>query len=46
MRVVVGEDADELDRAIRESADDADLQERIRGFLGLDWAPRPPTPRD
>jgi NAD(P)-dependent dehydrogenase (short-subunit alcohol dehydrogenase family) len=46
MRVVVGEDADELDRAIRESADDADLQERIRGFLGLDWAPRPPAPRD
>lgn len=42
MRVVVGDDAAELDRALRTSADDAEFQERLRGFLGLDWPPVPP----
>ena len=42
----VGDDAAELDRAIRTSADDAEFQERLRGFLQLDWAPAPPTGRD
>jgi len=46
IRVVVGDDAMELDEAIRTSADDAEFQERLRGFLDLDWAPQPPTPRD
>jgi len=46
IRVVVGDDAVELDEAIRTSADDAEFQERLRGFLDLDWAPQPPTPRD
>ncbi len=46
IRVVVGEDAAELDRAIRTSEGDAEFQMRIRGFLGLDWAPRPPAPAD
>ena len=46
IRVVVGDDAAELDRAIRTSADDAEFQERLRGFLQLDWAPAPPAGRD
>ncbi len=45
IRVVVGDDAAELDEAIRTSADDAEFQQRLRGFLDLDWAPRPPDPR-
>ena len=44
--MVVGDDAAELDRAIRTSADDAEFQERLRGFLQLDWAPAPPAGRD
>lgn len=46
IRVVVGDDAAELDRAIRESADDAEFQRRQREFLRLDWAPAPPAGRD
>lgn len=46
IRVVVGDDAAELDRAIRESVDDVEFQARIRGFLDLDWAPQPPASRD
>lgn len=43
MRVLVGEDAAELDRALRTSADDAEFQERLRGFLGLKWPPVSPS---
>lgn len=46
IRVVVGDDAAELDRAIRTSADDAEFQRRQRAFLALDWAPAPPAERD
>ncbi len=46
IRVVVGDDAAVLDRAVRTSADDAEFQERLRGFLGLDWPPAPPAGRD
>lgn len=42
LRVVVGEDAAELDAAIRTSAGDAEFQERLRRFLGLTWPPGPP----
>lgn len=42
MRVLVGDDAAQLDRALRTSADDADFHERLRGFLGLQWPPVPP----
>lgn len=45
MRIVVGDDAAELDRAIRGSADDHQFQERLRAFLDLDWPPVPPAPR-
>ncbi len=43
IRIVVGDDAAELDRAVRESADDHEFQERLRGFLKLDWPPAPPA---
>lgn len=46
IRVVVGDDAAELDRAIRTSPDDAEFQRRQRAFLGLDWAPAPPAGHD
>ena len=46
IRVVVGGDAAELDAAIRDAVDDADFQHRQREFLGLDWPPAPPRPRD
>ena len=46
IRVVVGDDAAELDAAIRTSADDVEFQERLRAFLDLDWAPQAPAPRD
>ncbi|MGB1802907.1 MAG: SDR family oxidoreductase [Miltoncostaeaceae bacterium] len=46
IRVVVGGDAAELDVAIRGAADEADFQRRQREFLGLDWSPAPPRPRD
>ena len=46
IRVVVGDDASELDEAIRTASDDAEFQERLRAFLDLDWAPQPPSPRD
>lgn len=46
MRIVVGDDARELDRALRESADDHEFQARAREFLGIDWPPVPPAPRD
>ena len=43
IRIVVGDDAAELDRAVRESADDHEFQERLRGFLKLNWPPAPPA---
>jgi hypothetical protein len=43
--VVVGDDAAELDRALRTSADDAEFQQRQLAFLDLDWAPAPPIER-
>lgn len=46
IRVVVGGDAAELDAAIRDAVDDADFQHRQRDFLGLDWPPAAPRPRD
>jgi NAD(P)-dependent dehydrogenase (short-subunit alcohol dehydrogenase family) len=46
MRIVVGDDARELDRVLRESADDHEFQARAREFLGIDWSPAPPAPRD
>ncbi|MSO44264.1 MAG: SDR family oxidoreductase [Thermoleophilia bacterium] len=46
IRVVVGDDAAELDRAIRDSADDVEFQQRLRGFLQLDWAPAARDPSD
>lgn len=42
MRIVVGEDAEELDRYLRESADDHEFQQHLRAFLKLDWPPVPP----
>jgi NAD(P)-dependent dehydrogenase (short-subunit alcohol dehydrogenase family) len=45
IRVVVGDDAAELDRALRTSADDAEFQQRQLAFLDLDWAPAPPIER-
>ena len=42
MRIVVGEDARQLERALRESADDEQFQAQLRAFLGLDWPPAPP----
>jgi len=46
IRVVVGGDAVELDGVIRDAADDADFQDRQRAFLGVDWPPAPPRPRE
>jgi len=44
MRIVVGEDAEELDRYLHESADDHEFQGHLREFLNLDWPPVPPRP--
>jgi len=44
MRIVVGEDAEELDRYLHESADDHEFQGHLRAFLNLDWPPVPPRP--
>jgi NAD(P)-dependent dehydrogenase (short-subunit alcohol dehydrogenase family) len=46
MRMPAGDDAVELYRAIRDSPDVAAVQDRLRGFLGLDWPPAPRAPRD
>ncbi len=42
LRIVVGEDAAELDRALRDAPDDYAFQARLREFLLLDWPPVPP----
>ncbi len=46
MRIVVGDDARELDRALHEAPDDYAFQARAREFLGIDWPPVPPAPPD
>lgn len=42
MRIVVGDDAVELDGYIKGSKDDEEFQGHLREFLGLDWPPVPP----
>ena len=44
MRIVVGDDAVELDGYIRGSKDDEEFQGHLRDFLNLDWPPVPPRP--
>jgi len=44
MRIVVGEDAEELDGYIKGSKDDYEFQSHLRDFLKLDWPPVPPRP--